>query len=368
MRWLERPAGNYRSGKPGGGFFVALAAILILSGCSSVPDYANPVEWYNSTVDYFDDDAPPPLPAEEIPGANEPFPKLSATPEAPLREIRLGILDSIGEGLIADRANAQYTDEAIRSGGEAALAEPPTFEAEAEAELPRYQTQAPILEPDPIPALQPSTALPVPPIQSVTQPAPVYQAAPAAQPAPLQPVAVGRGIDVRTMFANLFTSSGPRAVAPGASKTQIATAPSTALPSSASLIAPGGGLTSTALPQAPAGQAAVIYFTYGSAHINSLGRDALHKVADYHKQSGGTLRVIGHASSKTKELSATRHGLVNFNISFKRARAVADELIRRGVSPDKLEIVAISDSSPAYREWMPSGEAGNRRAEVFVDY
>ena len=49
-------------------------------------------------------------------------------------------------------------------------------------------------------------------------------------------------------------------------------------------------------------------------------------------------------------------------------RAVADELIRHGVSPDRLEVVAMSDSSPVYQEWMPSGEAGNRRAEVFIDY
>ena len=60
--------------------------------------------------------------------------------------------------------------------------------------------------------------------------------------------------------------------------------------------------------------------------------------------------------------------MVNFDISFKRARAVADELIRHGVPPAKLEVIARSDSVSVYQEWMPSGEAGNRRAEVFIDF
>lgn len=357
----ERSAMGRHGKRPATGLIAAFAAALVLSGCSSVPDYANPVEWYNNTVDFFDDDAPPPIPAEDVPGANEPFPELSNTPETPLREIQLGTLESVGEGLVADRANAQYTDDVIRSGEDPALAEPPTYQSEA----PALQT----LQQPPVPALLPSTSVPIPPLEQVTQQAALQPAV--MQPVPLQPRAVDRGIDVKTEFANLFMSSGPLGVAPAGSGTLFIAAPSAAPTASSS------GLQSTAsliaLTASNAGalfgetKAAVIYFAFGSARINKRGSAALHKVADYLKQSGGTLRVVGHASNKTKELSATNHELVNFNISFKRARAVADVLIRHGVAPDRIEVMAMSDSEPVYREWMPSGEAGNRRAEVFIN-
>ncbi|MCH7943770.1 MAG: OmpA family protein [Proteobacteria bacterium] len=144
--------------------------------------------------------------------------------------------------------------------------------------------------------------------------------------------------------------------------------PSIPLRSSTPLISAASGVVAGAAPHLGLNMAAVIYFDRGSARVDKRGRDALHKVADYLKQSRGALRVVGHASNRTKELSSASHELVNFNISFKRARAVADELIRRGVSPDRLKITALSDSAPVYREWMPSGEAGNRRAEVFIDF
>ena len=56
------------------------------------------------------------MPLKDVPGANEPFPELSNTPEPPLREIELATLDSISEGLVADRANAQYTGERLVGG------------------------------------------------------------------------------------------------------------------------------------------------------------------------------------------------------------------------------------------------------------
>jgi flagellar motor protein MotB len=47
---------------------------------------------------------------------------------------------------------------------------------------------------------------------------------------------------------------------------------------------------------------------------------------------------------------------------------VARELMRLGVKPGKIFVGARSDSNPIYYESMPAGEAGNRRAEIFVDY
>lgn len=372
MGILDRPAtvrGTERRRKFASGPAAALAALLVISGCSSVPDYANPVEWYKSTVDLFDDDVPPPVPAKAVPGASDPFPELSAVPEPPLREIELSNLKSVGVGLIADRANAQYTDSVIRAGGDTALAEAaplpmPVSPLQSNSEAP----MAPSTEVSETPVFQ------TPPLQPA--PAPVQAALP-PQAAPQQLAfrqlrPVDRGIDVKNMFANLFSSSGPRGIAPANIPETALLQPSPAytstfdLSSNKTLIAPGGQLDLNTLPLLGSNKAAVIYFKLGSASISKDGYNALHKVADFYKKNGGSLRVVGHASNRTKELSSKMHELVNFNISFKRACAVADELIRSGVSPNRVEVVAMSANDPAFREWMPSGEAGNRRAEVFI--
>ena len=322
---------------PAAGLIVSAVGMLVISGCTEVPDYANPVEWYRGAVDVFDDDAPPPLPAEDVPGAHEPFPSVADVPELPSGEIQLSELEAVGEGLAADRENARYTDDVIRSGTESGGLQPPP-EPEMQAEF-----QAPAAQ---LPAFEPVMAT---------------------------AGATGADIDVKALFASLFQSSGPSAVAPPPSETQIAMASgsgsSTALPSTSSLTAlAGGDAGSFAGASFGSGKAAVIFFALGSAHLTKESRGVLRKVADIHKQRGGTVHVVGHASGRTREMTAAQHELVNFDVSFKRARAVADELIRQGVAPDRVVLTAKSDSQPVYGEWMPSGEAGNRRAEVFIDF
>ena len=314
---------------PAAGIMAVAAGLFALSGCSSVPDYANPVEWYHGAVDMFDDDVPPPPQAADVPGALDPFPSVGDVPEASAREVELSSLESLSEGLAADRANAQYTDEILRSGGDAELL------------LPTYEVAAQ-------PALEPYLQQPV-----ATQQYSALQMAP------------GGEVDVKSLFTSLFASSGPRAVAPGATGLLGAGAPATVaatgvLPSTASLTTAGAAFGSS--------QAAVIYFALGSAALTKESRAALHRVADAYNQRGGTIRVVGHASNRTRELSSERHELINFDVSFKRARAVADELISHGVPAQNVVVIAKSDSEPVYHEWMPSGEAGNRRAEIYFDF
>ncbi len=181
-------------------------------------------------------------------------------------------------------------------------------------------------------------------------------------------MAPGTNLDVKTLFASLFQSSGPQGVAPAVSATGTVAGSNTVVASAGNLFPATSALTGGTGASLGSSKAAVIYFASGSAKLNVDGRNALHKVADLHKQRGGVIRVVGHASSRTQEVSAEKHELINFNISYKRARAVADELIRHGVAADKVVVISRSDSEPAYHEWMPSGEAGNRRAEVFIDF
>ena len=112
---------------------------------------------------------------------------------------------------------------------------------------------------------------------------------------------------------------------------------------------------------------ATILFLSGSAGLNARDRQILANVRRLHKERGGKLRVIVHASSRTRNTNAVRHKIINFKVSVERADAVARELMRLGVKRNDISVNAVSDSQPIYQEIMPSGEAGNRRAEIYLE-
>ena len=113
-------------------------------------------------------------------------------------------------------------------------------------------------------------------------------------------------------------------------------------------------------------QVATILFNNGSSRLNSRDKRILSRVVAEQKKTGGTLRIVGHASSRTQTMDLVRHKLVNFKISAARANVILKELVRLGINPNYLFVGSVSDTMPRYRESMPSGEAGNRRAEIFV--
>jgi len=113
---------------------------------------------------------------------------------------------------------------------------------------------------------------------------------------------------------------------------------------------------------------ATVYFSVGATSLDKKGRQILRDVVGMFRQKGTSIRVIGHASSRTRDLDPMVHKLANFNISVDRANAVAKGLMRLGIAPKQLFVGAQSDSEPIYFEVMPSGEAGNRRAEIYIDY
>ena len=133
-----------------------------------------------------------------------------------------------------------------------------------------------------------------------------------------------------------------------------------------------------AMPGSPMGRAAamnggvppteIIYFP---GDTTTLSKSALAQVrsavAAFQAGGGsGTVKVVGHASSRTANMAVERHLEVIFQKSQARADAVAQALIKAGVPADKVEIEAVGDSQPIYYESMPKGEDGNRRAEIFV--
>ena len=93
------------------------------------------------------------------------------------------------------------------------------------------------------------------------------------------------------------------------------------------------------------------------------------KMQEWVIQEGKKIVIVGHSSSRTNyDMDLTKHTLVNFNMSLERARKVMKQFSTIGMNSQKIELVAMSDANPLYAEIMPSLEAANRRAEIFIQY
>jgi outer membrane protein OmpA-like peptidoglycan-associated protein len=138
----------------------------------------------------------------------------------------------------------------------------------------------------------------------------------------------------------------------------------------AATVVGGDGAIVAASPSAMGGPAptAVVYFPGDGTAVSAAARAEIRRAVAAFKSGGaaGTVRVVGHASSRTANMPVEKHLEVIFEKSQKRADAVAQELIRQGVPADHVQIDAVGDSQPVYYESMPKGEEGNRRAEIFV--
>jgi outer membrane protein OmpA-like peptidoglycan-associated protein len=65
-------------------------------------------------------------------------------------------------------------------------------------------------------------------------------------------------------------------------------------------------------------------------------------------------------------MDALAQDQVNRRVSLARATAVAQALVGMGVQPMLVQVAAAGDSQTLYSESTPAGEAGNRRAEVYL--
>ena len=302
----------------------ARAAALVvmtfgLAGCSSLPDYANPVSWYERAADkvggWFSDDG-----VDQTSDAGG-FPALKKAP--PPRAVTSGAeRDKIVKGLVADRKNARH----LASGGKEARSNLwPNKKLAASAAAPAV-TKAPAPKVSAPKAAAPRAAAPAP----QATPAPKSVAAtPAASLAPKP---------------QLRPSTGTEASAAASETPQFR------------------------LPASAANQSVVVHFANGSSRLSANDRADVAKIAKLVREKGARVRVVGHASRRTRDMDPVRHMLVNFEMSVKRANAVAAELARRGVDRDVISVEARGASEPLFLEVMPAGEAGNRRAEIFVDF
>lgn len=464
---------------------VNLAAVLALSGCSSVPDALNPVEWYEGTTDtvggWFSDEEPQTEAAADSSVDGKDFPNLASVPERPTPSTTADERAKIQQGLVADRNNARYTDSADAS----APADPPkprgaTQTASAPAAAPPLPSTKPA--PKPAPAASstppaPAASAPAASRPTVSDPTPEPTRAKAPPPAPTvassgdrsslwphrpvpqresgtplttgkvsdshsaivlsdEPLASSVSPQPRPRTSTPASASGTRldsagnasapvrsSAASSAPKTKTdgpevtrrlisttrttkmtdgtvrtetdvrdpAVASATSAPATSSAAAPALPSSSTVSDSAadqspsvivdspsldqyqlgfsgPAYLVGTVNFAHGSSSLNADDRDMVRSIASAARETDAYIRVIGHASSRTAEMALPEHELVNFQESLARAEAVGEALISAGIPRERVLVEAMSASQPLYFESMPSGEAGNRRAEILFQY
>jgi outer membrane protein OmpA-like peptidoglycan-associated protein len=333
---------------PAGLFALALSA-LALGGCSTVGD---------TVSDLFGSGEPEAESTVETPPeaqGDQPFPNLSTVPDEAPETSSAEERAAITEGLAADRANAEYTDEPLgnQATSTAPAAPPP---------------------PAPAPAPAPAAAAPATPAPATTPPA---AAPPAGTPAPAAPAVESQPIAPPPAPAPQ-TAQQPAPAAPPPPASVPSAVPSVGQPevySEGSVIVNpdavlGGGppATSRLLPSGESRPVALIFFGYGSAGLSRADIAVLKDVVRLHNERGGLIRVIGHASQGSAGRDTARQTLANFNISLARANAVARELSRLGARTDQIQVAAAGAQQPLYYETQPTGEAGNRRVEIYLDY
>lgn len=319
---------------------LAVLSLLALAGCSSTPDWANPVEWYHSATSVFDDDTTPPptndaaaaMAKEPVPGAGQPFPNLGDVPARPTSVTPANERKKITDSLIADRNNARYVDEptaprpAVLPGAEVTAAPRPPVTS-APAAPPQYTAQA-----------SPPPAAP-PPARVTPTPAPSSQPGVPGAPRSLGTLLVGPSGEIKGATA------GNGSPLPN-------TAVDTSSMSSSGYIGP--------MP------VAVVLFNDGATKISSAQRQGLSAVADAARAQGMTVRVVGHASP-AKNPNSSAALIANLNASWDRAQSVASALTQLGVpaSQVRVEAATAADTVPNVPN-VPSGDAGMRRADIFL--
>jgi outer membrane protein OmpA-like peptidoglycan-associated protein len=378
-----------------------LVAPMLLAGCSSVPDAVNPVEWYRSSVEYFsEDDAE----TAEAPQQSEEKSAEMTAKESPAPEMAKEEEKKISSGFVAAQTpSRQYAQPVMRQGEIVnALGE---------------QKQVVSQEP-PAPK-----AAPVTPVETIDVAQNTLNvAAPKSAPTPreMQNSRAGTQADNRSVsqvYADNLAQTRPTINHGAMSNSPVMELNSQPFET---VVVSGSGVSRQGMGYAPQGgqqyaslnnvvqsdvsysnglsagmameptvvmqgqaqsltqynpsmfsgsfQVATIQFEIGSANLSGEDIRILKEVLNIHRQQGGIIRIVGHASSRTRDMAPQQHLKVNHAVSLSRADKVARQLLQMGMPGQNLYVGGVSDSDPLYQEVMPSGEAGNRRTEIFVDY
>src|SRR5690606_29007521 len=298
------------------------------------------------------------------------YPSVSTVREKPETIETLAEANKSGEGLRADRSNARYTDEALRAATsvQPPLAPPPSPQPEAVTE-PVTETVTTTVE-------ETATGVTTTTEERVEVEAEVEERTePAVAAAPQEPVAQQRltpPASETSEQTTVISSDGvERTTVASVYEQQLAASGATRLPDG--VRADGAG-SDAAAPAADAPRLApnyaaangrtpveTLYFAQGSARLSAEDRAKIDRITRSQRDEASTIRIVGHASSRTRDLPETEHMMVNFSISQQRAAAVAEYFLKAGINAERLVVESVSDSEPVSAEPMPRAEAMNRR-------
>ena len=113
---------------------------------------------------------------------------------------------------------------------------------------------------------------------------------------------------------------------------------------------------------------ATLSFRSGSSIVDRKALRKIKKIAEVAKTRNAKVKIVGHASTRTRDMPNSKHKLVNFVISDKRAQSVAKAFINYNFPKENLITEAVSDSKPLFKENMPAGTQANQRTEIFLIY
>jgi len=399
---------------------MALVAPLLLAGCSSVPDALNPVEWYDATSELFTDDeqntaqtdgAPSSVAAQDhsLPegfiapqgehyaeAVNRQGQVVNALPDtiaaaptpavtSPEFKQRVEQAAANARRLAQENGIAPKTSTANVTSPEfkARIAESIQRAKEIKGEEPTAVATAPVAVPAAAPAPEVNSSVQVADAQTLDE---IFAAN------VNQNRAVDPNVRMRWNIGDTYTQDYSTVVVSANGVAQQGTvAPNQQVAALSNRFSAGttGPGVSSLMAQEPAlvragqvqsltaynatafagtFQVATIQFRNGSSTLSRDDMKILRDVVAVHRQQGGIVRVVGHASSRTRDMGLNAHRSVNQSMSATRANTVGKALLDLGITGETLFVGGVSDSRPLYAEVMPAGEAANRRTEIFIDY
>lgn len=375
-------------------------AAICLSGCGdSKSSGADPIEWYrdlngDSRNDLKDKAAANSKNLEQ--GGKMPYPNLASVPKEPDNAITKVDRNKMAQSLIADRTNAQYTDEQLRAGQnmqavaaplpEVPMPPPNAAAASATTQTPAVTQVAPTAAPKVAAApAQPVKQEPLPPaapaprgqqmaaIPSAAQPTGDKTTDDAAPPdqAPKKSDAkkkqVKRGSEPPPQESSL-QSPTITAMPKGEEAQEPPPPPPVATPSGSNGTARSSHTDEVAAAtpshrdvdaaKRSGGQTVEIKFTPGPSRgrILDAEHNRLVQVARLvERNNNARVRIVGYAGAPAQG-DKTQREFQSFNAALDNAKAVGIELAKLGVPPSRIDIETKANASSA------------DRAEIFVEY
>ena len=108
---------------------------------------------------------------------------------------------------------------------------------------------------------------------------------------------------------------------------------------------------------APASRTFMVFFDYDSAALSSIARDLLARIKTMSDQNGAFVTITGHTDTAGSRF-------YNLGLSRQWAIAVRDDLVRRGVLANRIQVYWRGEFEPLVPTGDDVAEFRNRRNEI----